>query len=168
MTLKVRPEAAAQIAQLCADAPQLETGGVLVGWRYNEVAAEVVHATGPGPNALLQAREMEWDPSYIQGIMDGIQLTRGGFGIIGRWHKHAAPVILASQQDRHGAEWFRMAIAPEDATVELIVGTGENDMPLAYGAYLCTCDGLQRIECETDATDDEELSPRQLAPADTA
>lgn len=157
MTLSVRPDAAAEIARLCADAPGTETGGVLFGWRSREVAAEVIEVTGPGPNAILLPRELEWDASYIQGVIHGGLLARGTFEIIGRWHKHASPVILASQEDRRGAEWFRKAIAPESATIELIVATGENDEPLAYGAYLCTCDGLQRIECDQPGRRHEQL-----------
>lgn len=149
MMIVLAPAALEEIARLCAVSPGAETGGVLIGEvRGNEAHVEAV--SGPGPNAVCLARRLDWDASYVEGVIHGVALSVV-LQVLGRWHKHAAPIILPSEDDRRGAEWFRQCVAPEDSTVELIVACDENDAPMAFGAFQCTKDeGMQRITMAID------------------
>lgn len=147
--LMLSDEATAQLIELCRLNTGHETGGLLIGTSHGGIAF-VWAITGHGPNALLRQKELRIDSSYLMGIMAGVSVA-GIVEVLGRWHKHVAPDLRASEDDRRGAEAFRL-LADVPRTFELIVGThcpnGE-DEPVGFGAYLCTDGALQRIECRT-------------------
>lgn len=149
MILVLDSAALDQITHECAIAPSAETGGVLIGEVQGDTA-KVCAATGPGPNAVCRARRLDWDASYIQGVVHGVDASVV-LKVIGRWHKHASPIILPSEDDRRGAEWFRQCMGDLATSVELIVACDENDAPMAFGAFHCTNDeGMTRITMAID------------------
>lgn len=119
-----------QIAALCAAAPGVETGGLLVD------GLGQVFATGPGPGAVMKPHLLEWDASYIAGVLDAVSHA-GVWRVVGRWHKHTSPVIDASVDDRGSAERFRQLIgAPE--LVDVVVACDADDRTIGWAVYLCT------------------------------
>lgn len=117
----------------CRHAVGTETGGLLIQ------RPGVLYATDPGPRAVLTRDSMQWDAEYIARWLD--VLLPGE--LVGRWHKHCGPILLASEADRQSAEAFRRIVRTE-TILDLIVAT-EDDAPIAYAAYLCSADGYQRL-----------------------
>lgn len=149
LSLTLTPEADAAIRELSRRTTGHECGGLLIGTR-DAGRALVWAITGHGPNALLRQKELRIDTSYLMGILAGVSVA-GVVEVLGRWHKHAAPDLRASVQDVNGANAFRL-LADAPISFELIVGTAlvaGVDQVLGYGAYRCSDDRLERIECLT-------------------
>ena len=70
----------------CRKYPDLETGGLLVGFR-NPEQVSITHATGPGPNADRSAHHFTKDTPYLQSVL---QLLGNYYRVdyLGIWHKH--------------------------------------------------------------------------------
>ena len=139
MVIRIPDNALAALDVMCRAAGGLETGGVLAA---DEIATEVVvvtHVSDAGPTAVRTRDRLEWDPEHIAAQL-GYLSDRPR--IFGRWHKHCGPVLLASEEDRRGAEAFRAAVGAE-AVLDIIVAT-EDDRPIGWAAYLCTKRGYER------------------------
>lgn len=123
----------------CGFAQGVETGGLLLRLRGRS------YATGPGPGAIQTPDRLEWEPSFVAGCYLTAMLL--GADVIGRWHKHTAPVILASDEDRRSAHLFRRALGIEEI-VDVIVACDSEDRPIGWSAYLCTEAGYERMQME--------------------
>ncbi len=141
MKLTLSVNAHEQLRQICTLHRGLEVGGLLVGTRDSD-RAFVWEIIGPGPGAVLHARTLVLDTSFMVGVLVGVAAA-GTVEVLGRWHKHIAPDLRASHDDRRGADAFRM-LTRVDESFELIIGT-DRDFPIGFGAYLCTSEGLCRI-----------------------
>lgn len=140
-TLKVplAPELVRIIDGHCRAAVGTETCGVLA-----ERHGIVCYASGPGKKAVLEHGSAQWDAEFIAGWMEGCREMVGG-RVMGRWHKHTAPTILATPDDKLSAEMFRQYLALP-AMVDLLIASGNEDEPIAWQAYLCTSGGYDRID----------------------
>lgn len=126
------------VADECARAPGTETCGVLY---LNERGR--AGATGPGRHAVLASDTCEWDAAWIANALATIPAAGGT--ILGRWHKHTAPILLASDTDKESARAFLAATGlPE--MLDLIVACGEHDVPIGWAVYVCTPEEYRRVE----------------------
>lgn len=139
ITVQIGAELVEMITAACAEAPGVETGGLIL------LHGEGCTVTGPGPAALLQPRALEWDVSFIAGVLG----VAGALGAkpFARWHKHTSPIILASEEDRASAEQLRLALG-RDELVDVIVACGPDDRPIGWSAYVCTADEYRRVHLE--------------------
>ena len=72
--------------------PDVETGGLLLGFVDEDRTAVVVRATGPGPNAKRSRSEFRRDVEYAQGEVERAAAEYGDRGLyIGEWHSHLVP-----------------------------------------------------------------------------
>lgn len=140
MNLQLSVSALATIQRLCRANPGVETGGLVLG----TPDGFIVGLTGPGPRAVLERARLAWDPSYIAGVLDGVQLVHAQLRPIGRWHKHVSPVLAASPEDRAGAYAFRRALGTQ-SILDIVIATGDGDEPIGIAAYRCTCNTYERI-----------------------
>jgi integrative and conjugative element protein (TIGR02256 family) len=73
-----------------SDSKDVETGGVLLGYRTSEGKYVIMRITGPGPKAVRTATRFEKDTEYCQ---EEIEKTYGQLGdkglYLGEWHYHA-------------------------------------------------------------------------------
>lgn len=126
------------IARLCANTPGVETGGLILNGRHGLLP------TGPGPLAVCTRYALEWDTSYVLGCIETAQAL--GCEVLGRWHAHPSPVLLASERDRESAEQFRQAIGAEEI-IDVIVAC-EAGKTIGWAAYVCSEGGHERAEIE--------------------
>ena len=69
--------------------PDVETGGVLIGYVDNGRRAIVCRATGPGPKAVKTATRFQRDTEYVQGEIDRAAGELGEkWTYLGEWHSH--------------------------------------------------------------------------------
>lgn len=135
--VELSPELVEMIARECAAAPGVETGGLIL------VAGERASVTGPGPAAVRTPDRLEWDASFIAGALT--VAADLGAELLGRWHKHTSPVILASSADAASAEQLRRALGGAEFC-DLIVACDREDQPIGWSAYHCTEGGYERIQ----------------------
>jgi len=82
-------EAYATVISLTQESPDVETGGVLIGFLAEGNRVVVVDATGPGPNATRTAMLFRRDIAYVQGKLDEAARALGPRGVyVGEWHSH--------------------------------------------------------------------------------
>jgi integrative and conjugative element protein (TIGR02256 family) len=85
----IAPEARADIVRLAEAKKDVETGGVLIGYRDPEGAVHVLEATDAGPRAVETATRFERDRDYCQGKVDDAARRLGERGqYVGEWHSH--------------------------------------------------------------------------------
>ncbi len=69
--------------------PNVETGGILIGWREANGKYFIKLATGPGPNAVQTEALFEKDDLYCQDQLEESLKKFGDKGLyIGEWHYH--------------------------------------------------------------------------------
>jgi len=75
--------------QESADSKDVETGGVLIGYREDSGKYVILRATGPGPKAIRTKTRFEKEEEYCQkGLIDAFsQLGEKGL-YLGEWHYH--------------------------------------------------------------------------------
>lgn len=75
--------------QESADSKDVETGGVLIGYREGPGRYVIIKATGPGPKAIRTKTRFEKDEEYCQKeLIDAFsQLAEKGL-YLGEWHYH--------------------------------------------------------------------------------
>jgi integrative and conjugative element protein (TIGR02256 family) len=74
--------------------PDVETGGVLVGYLDENHRVTITRAIGPGPKAVRTARRFLRDAEFAQAEIDRAAQELGNRGVyVGEWHSHleAAP-----------------------------------------------------------------------------
>ena len=88
------------ITVLTQQSPDVETGGVLIGFADKQQRAVAVGATGPGPDARRTKDECRRDVEYVQGELDRAAKELGTRGTyIGEWHSHLVPAPVPSPRD---------------------------------------------------------------------
>jgi integrative and conjugative element protein (TIGR02256 family) len=77
------------IKQVSTEAGELETGGVLIGHKINNVEYVIVRASKPGPNAIRTQTKFEKDTDYCQKKLIDSFKELGEQGLyLGEWHYH--------------------------------------------------------------------------------
>jgi len=77
------------IVTMTESSPQVETGGVLIGFVDERNQAVAIRATGPGPKAIRTATKFHRDIEHIQSELDHAASELGSKGLyIGEWHSH--------------------------------------------------------------------------------
>ncbi len=80
--------------------PDVETGGVLLGYVDENRRAIVTRSTGPGPKAVRSAERFHRDTEYVQAEIDLAARELGDRGVyIGEWHSHREPSPEPSSTD---------------------------------------------------------------------
>lgn len=122
----------------CSKRPGVETAGVMHLSRHGNGMAH-----GPGPQARCTPNSCEWD---AEAVFASLCIARDlGSTILGRWHKHTSPIILASDTDKESARAFLEATGlPE--MLDLIVACDAEDKPIGWALYVCTPDEYRRAE----------------------
>lgn len=78
-----------EITRLTEAKPEVETGGILIGYRDTDGRVHVLEATDAGPNAVETAVRFERDRDYCQARVDDAArrlAERGQY--VGEWHSH--------------------------------------------------------------------------------
>ena len=82
------------------DSRNIETGGILIGFKGKNNYVYVCKATGPGPNAKRTENWFERDIEYCQKILNKEYEKYGKRGIyIGEWHCHPSKSNIPSNRD---------------------------------------------------------------------
>ncbi len=72
--------------------PEVETGGILIGFEDECRRAIVIKATGPGPKAVHKMDRFERDVEFIQKELEESASKFGKRGLyLGEWHSHLNP-----------------------------------------------------------------------------
>lgn len=81
----------------CRKYPDLETGGILVGFKDRDQVS-ITHATGSGPNADRSSHHFTKDTPYLQSVL---QLLGNYYQVdyLGVWHKHPNEMPFPSAGD---------------------------------------------------------------------
>jgi integrative and conjugative element protein (TIGR02256 family) len=67
----------------------IETGGMLLGYRAGDGKYMITKSTGPGPKAVRTAARFEKDTEYCQGEIEKTFIELGEKGLyLGEWHYH--------------------------------------------------------------------------------
>ncbi len=68
----------------------IETGGILLGYRTSDGKYVIIRITGPGPKAVRTATQFEKDTEYCQGEIEKTFRELGDKGLyLGEWHYHS-------------------------------------------------------------------------------
>ncbi|MFB3880986.1 MAG: ThiF family adenylyltransferase [Armatimonadota bacterium] len=98
--LVLSSEARRVILSLAEQSPDVETGGVLIGFRGRNGKAVAVRATGPGPHAVKTATRFHRDVEHVQAELGRAAAELGDRGMyIGEWHSHLTPFPQPSSTD---------------------------------------------------------------------
>jgi len=78
-----------QIRTECLRTPDVETGGILIGFVDDQGRAIVLRATEPGPNAAKSKTVFRRDVEFVQAELDHAAKELGQRGVyLGEWHSH--------------------------------------------------------------------------------
>lgn len=77
------------IRQESAESKEVETGGVLIGYRTDEGTYVISKASKPGPKAIRTKTRFEKDEEYCQKVLNDAYRELGEKGLyLGEWHYH--------------------------------------------------------------------------------
>ena len=80
--------------------PNVETGGILIGYRDVAGSVHVLEVTDAGPNAVERATQFERDCDYCQTRVDDAARRLGARGqYVGEWHSHLEAKPRPSPRD---------------------------------------------------------------------
>ncbi|MEK7719503.1 MAG: ThiF family adenylyltransferase, partial [Bacteroidota bacterium] len=89
INVSILTEKIAFIQELIRQNPEMETGGVLVGWTDEKGNIFVTDVSGPGPKASQMATKFEKDVIYCQNFLDELyELSLQKKVYVGEWHSH--------------------------------------------------------------------------------
>lgn len=126
------------------EARNVETGGILIGFKGKNNCIYVVNATGPGPKAVRTESWFERDIEYCQKILNDEYEKYGDKGIyIGEWHCHPSRCNKPSNRDLLSLS--EIAEARNYLVVEPIMLIFSNDIKLN-----CTVHPIGKKYYETD------------------
>lgn len=77
------------VKDLIRNSQNVETGGVLAGYRDEKGNVFITEASGPGPKAIQSVSRFEKDITYCQHFLDELYIhTNNRIVYIGEWHSH--------------------------------------------------------------------------------
>lgn len=90
-TLIVKKSVCDFIIKTTKESPNVETGGILMGYDKKPLTVHVTHASLPGPNAFHSATKFVRDTEYCRKILLE-HYNNFGVDYVGEWHSHIAPL----------------------------------------------------------------------------
>jgi integrative and conjugative element protein (TIGR02256 family) len=137
-TLYITKKAWRQMERAVRENPELETGGILMGYPLNDNDWLITYASKPGPNAVREPRSIFFDDQYLRNLVR--RLNRRGLGrwrYIGDWHSHTVRRLSPSRADRRTVlEKATQARYASTSPIMLIVGLGKRNQMQARGYIL--------------------------------
>lgn len=98
--IKLLGSAQQDIVNFTEASPNVETGGVLIGYVDSERWVHVIRATGPGPNAERSKYRFSRDVAFVQAELERAARELGEQGIyVGEWHSHLVAELQPSTTD---------------------------------------------------------------------
>ncbi|UFJ38972.1 Mov34/MPN/PAD-1 family protein [Brevibacillus humidisoli] len=127
-----------QIEQAVRSNPEVETGGVLMGYPINDDDWAITYASGPGPRAMQLRHAVMFDDLYLRQLVRKVRRkTFGRVHYIGDWHSHTIRRLSPSRADRQTV--YMKAYQEKYASpspLMLIVGVDKRDDIQARGFIL--------------------------------
>ena len=157
----VSEEARADIVRYTEDKPDVETGGILIGFRDTNGSMQVLAATAAGPKAVEERNRFERDHKYCQDRLDEAAAKYGEHGqYIGEWHSHLQTQPQPSARDIESLTGI--ADAPNYHTNEpimLIAGLDPNSRKVKHINGSCFPLGMRCIDRDVVLATDQPPGP---------
>ncbi|MEJ8545650.1 Mov34/MPN/PAD-1 family protein [Brevibacillus borstelensis] len=126
-SLYLTPKVWRQIEQAVRKNPNLETGGVLMGYPLSKEEWLVTYASGPGPKAIHQPHSIMFDDQHLRNLVRK-QSRRRQWQYIGDWHSHTVRRLTPSKGDRRTIwEKASKSVYMSASPFMLIVGLNKRD-----------------------------------------
>lgn len=101
-TLYLSPRAARQIEKAIERNPNVETGGILMGYQLNEQDWLITYASEPGPHAIQLPQSIVFDDEYLKKLVRRLRARSiRRWKYIGDWHSHTIRRLHPSRADKH-------------------------------------------------------------------
>ncbi len=145
-TVALSSSTRAALAAHIAARPGMETGGILVGRRVNDLIM-ITKVSPPGPKAKHTARTFRRDTAFAQRWLDReYDRADGNVDYLGEWHVHPALNAPPSLVDR--AALWRIALSPRYRTRRPLLLIVEHAPPAArrHHAYEFAADPRRMTE----------------------
>jgi|GEM_PF-569017 len=144
-TLYITTGAWKQIEEAIRKQPEVETGGILMGYALNAQDWVITYASEPGPNAIHQQRSIFFDDAYLRKLARRLR-TRYSYRwqYLGDWHSHTVRRLTPSRGDKVTLrEKTAQAVYQTASPIMLIAGLNRRGHVQAR-AYMLS-DGLREI-----------------------
>ncbi len=158
--------ARALIEREAGSSPQVETGGILMGYTDPPATIHVTHASGPGPAAHRTPAAFLRDTSFCAAILRE-HYERFGVDYVGEWHSHVKPLpepTIGDIQTLTGILHDPDYDFPAFAMVLAIINVEWSPQVEPHG-FVVTAKGVSKvpIEDESSAEDQERTVIRKSA-----
>jgi Mov34/MPN/PAD-1 family. len=124
-----------------------EIGGVLVGFQKRD-SLTIIHASDPGPNAIMQHNWIKIDEQYTTEFCNYLnKLSNNSLYYLGDWHTHLSSNLLPSPTDYKAVQTLASYL-PEDARFSLITVIFNHFSPDIFKVYNYSQERLlKEVEC---------------------
>ena len=150
--LFVSAEARTLIEREASSSPQVETGGILMGYIDPPATIHVTHASGPGPAARQTPTAFLRDTSFCAAILHE-HYERFGVDYIGEWHSHVMPLqepTIGDIQTLRGILHDPDYDFPAFAMVLGVVNAERSSQVELHG-FVITSEGVSEVPIEDDS-----------------
>ncbi|OAJ75863.1 hypothetical protein AYJ08_20495 [Brevibacillus sp. SKDU10] len=150
-TLYLTETAWSQIRRAVGHYPELETGGILLGYKQDAKSWIITFASEPGPNALRMEHSILFDDKYLHRIIKRKTRPNSKIQYIGDWHSHTMPRLTPSRTDKNTfVQKSNQNEYRSDSPIMLIVGYNRQKQLMARGYFLERgIRSFSRIEVQT-------------------
>src|SRR5579884_1542363 len=129
----ITESALVQISSECAKLSSVETGGILLGYHYDD-SITITHATGPGPRAIHAPTDLELDLNFISTELKRYEKSLP-VGYEGNWHSHPGQkYILPSRTDE---SLQRKIVRSSDYDIDTVLLIIVPELPLQLKDFHC-------------------------------
>lgn len=127
--LYISTKAWKQIEHAVRKNPEIETGGILMGYQINEQDWMITYASEPGPNAVKMTHSVLFDDHYLKNLIKRLSgKDAGRWQYIGDWHSHTVKRLSPSKVDKHTVlEKASQAKYASNSPIMLIVGINKRN-----------------------------------------
>ncbi|MBG9789025.1 MULTISPECIES: Mov34/MPN/PAD-1 family protein [Brevibacillus] len=136
-TLYLTETAWSQIQRAVGEYPDLETGGVLLGYQQDATSWIITFASEPGPNALRMEHSILFDDPYLRRIIRRKTRPNSKIQYIGDWHSHTMPRLTPSRTDKNTfVQKSNKNEYRSNSPIMLIVGLNRQEQLMARAYFL--------------------------------
>lgn len=136
-TLYLTEAAWSQIQKAVRQYPDLETGGILLGYKRDDNSWLITFASEPGPNALRLQHSILFDDPYLRRIVKRKTRPNSPIQYIGDWHSHTMPRLTPSRTDKKTfVQKSNQKEYRSNSPIMLIVGYNRQEQLMARGFFL--------------------------------